>query len=348
MPDRETGFVKSLRRLVLLTIFDFLAWEKAMGLWNFLFGGGNSGSRNGSAPPELTEGDGGFGRDVVNIPSRNFYGISSKSSNGRFTIAWMDGGPDQSRRGRYVFLDRGKLVAEGRMSRPNDGKVANNGVFILNDWGAIETLSGTLIAFRPDGTPILSRKFKANLFNNGLSADGRWAVCQTANAPSDDSGRLFVFDLVAGKEVSSWQAESGWANVYEFSSDGTTIYLGYVDGTKFAYSVNGEFIDRTMWLTVGLQKGNLLIVETLLSECDNRPTHQLTDLVLPAIDRALAATRNEDVRAHARALRLRGICFESIGEIGQALTAYEQALSRDPKSGVKRKAGQLRRSLETK
>jgi tetratricopeptide (TPR) repeat protein len=99
-----------------------------------------------------------------------------------------------------------------------------------------------------------------------------------------------------------------------------------------------------MWLTVGLQKGNLLIIETLLSECDNRPTHQLTDLLLPAIDRALEAMRKDDVRAQARGLRLRGTCFESIGETGQALIAYEKALSLDPKSGVKRKVGQLRKS----
>jgi hypothetical protein len=72
-----------------------------------------------------------------------------------------------------------------------DGKVEDNGVFILSDWGSIETLNGTFAAFCPDGKPILSRKLKANLFNNGLSPDGRWAVCQTANAPSDDSGRLF-------------------------------------------------------------------------------------------------------------------------------------------------------------
>jgi hypothetical protein len=86
------------------------------------------------------------------------------------------------------------------MPRPNDGKVEDNGVFILSDWGSIETLNGTFAAFCPDGTPILSRKLKANLFNNGLSPDGRWAVCQTANAPSDDSGRLFVFDLALGRK----------------------------------------------------------------------------------------------------------------------------------------------------
>jgi hypothetical protein len=317
-----------------------------MGLWNLLFGKGRARNCEAIIPSDIADDDLGFASDIINIPSRNFMGLSSKSLNGRFTIAWMDGGPDQSRRGGYIFLDHGKIVAEGKMPRPNDGKVADNGVFILNDWGAIETLNGTLAAFQPDGTLILSRKFKANLFNNGLSPDGRWAVCQTANAPSDDSGGLFVFDLEAGKEVGSWQAESGWASSYKFSADGRTIRLGYPDGAEFAYAIDGEFLERTKWLTVGLQKGNLLIIEKLLSECNNQPTPQLNDLLMPAIDVALAALRKDDVRTRARAFRLRGMCLEGIGEAEQALTAYEEALSLDPKSGVKRKADQLRKSLK--
>jgi hypothetical protein len=31
-----------------------------------------------------------------------------------------------------------------------DGKVEDNGVFILSDWGSIETLNGTFAAFCPD------------------------------------------------------------------------------------------------------------------------------------------------------------------------------------------------------
>jgi hypothetical protein len=51
----------------------------------------------------------GFASDIINIPSRNFMGLSSKSPNGRFTIARMDGGPDRSRRGGFIFHDHGKL-----------------------------------------------------------------------------------------------------------------------------------------------------------------------------------------------------------------------------------------------
>jgi hypothetical protein len=173
------------------------------------------GKKDEEAAPPASDADDGlsFGKDFITIPSHDFYGFSSRSPNGRYAIAWLDGGPDQSRRGRWLFLDGEKVVAQGKMARPNDGKIADNGVFILNDCGAIETLSGTLKAFGPDGKSIFSRKFKANLFNNGLSPDGRWAVCQTCNSDDDDAGKLFLFDLGQGAELCSWAPESGWPTV---------------------------------------------------------------------------------------------------------------------------------------
>jgi hypothetical protein len=62
---------------------------------------------------------------LINVPSRNFAGISSQSPNKRFTIAWLDGGPDQSRTGRYLLLDGRSVVAEGKLPRPNDGLVTH-------------------------------------------------------------------------------------------------------------------------------------------------------------------------------------------------------------------------------
>ena len=99
----------------------------------------------------------------------------------------------------------GDTIAEGAMPRPNDGKVADDGLFILNDWGAIESLNGTFWAFNPDGTKRFSRSFKANLFKYGLSTDGRFAACQTANAPHDDGGSLFIFELIAGSRSPPWK-----------------------------------------------------------------------------------------------------------------------------------------------
>jgi tetratricopeptide (TPR) repeat protein len=245
--------------------------------------------------------------------------------------------------GRYILLDRGKIVAEGKLPRPNDGKVTDTGIFILNDWGSSESLKGVFVAFRPDGAEIVSRKFEANLYNNGLSADGSRAVCQTANAPNDDGSLLTVFDLSAGKEIGAWRPESGWARSYEFSEDGETLRLVYPERGSFAYSLDGHFIDRMKWLAAGLAIGDILTVETLLRETNNQPPPALAQQLLSALDVARASPTNTWPKVRARILKSRGICFEAIAEVGKALEAYEEALALDPKIGVKRKADQLRK-----
>jgi hypothetical protein len=160
-----------------------------MGMWNWLIG-------SKDAPRgDTVEDDFDFG-NTIHIASREFIGLRARSPNGRPTLAWADGGPDQSRTGRYLLLDGKRVIVEGWMPRPNDGAVTDGGIFILNDWGASETLNGTFHAFGVDGKSLFSRYFAANLFNNGVSADGRFAACQTANAPGPDGNRLAVFDLL--------------------------------------------------------------------------------------------------------------------------------------------------------
>lgn len=312
-----------------------------MSFWKSLF------RAKADAPPEATNPDASSGLGLednfIDIASRKFYGQSRRSLNGRYTIAWMDGGPDQSRRERWLFLDGQNVVADGAMPRPNDGKVADNGVFILNDWGAIETLSGILKAFRPDGSLLFSRKFKANLLNNGLSNDGRWAACQTANSSDDDSGKLFIFDVAAATEIASWAPESGWANGYRFSADGQTITLIYPDGAGYRYTIAGEFLDRSLWLSAGLQNGDIYIVHRLLAGAGDNPAPELVQLLLPAIDKAMGTFHPVQGTLRAFALRLRGQCLEAIAEPAKALAAYDEALALDPKAGVKCKAAQLRK-----
>ncbi len=310
-----------------------------MGLFNWVLG------QEPQSESDVEEDEIGFGRDFIRIPSRDFFGQSSKSPDGRYTLAWLDGGPNQSRHGRWILLDARKIVAEGAMPRPNDGKVANNGVFIINDWGSIENLSGTLAAFTSQGTPLLSRTFHANLFNNGLSADGRWAVCQTANAPHEDGNKLFVFDLCSKIEIGAFQPDSGWASGYTFVPDEQRIVFGYQNGGRFAYTMDGRFLDRSAWLASGLQQGDLLIIERILSEAAGPPSPDLIALLLPAIDIALAAERYRDQRSQARAYRLRGTCLDAAGDLHNAATAYGQAVALDPKVGVKRRLDQIRKML---
>lgn len=322
-----------------------------MGILTWLFGDRSPKERarsNADAQEGVTHRFG--SAEFLEIPSRNFFGLCSRSSDGHYTLVWRDGndagtggGARHSGQGRYILLEGDRIVAEGRMARPNDGKVANNGVFILNDWEFSAELSGTFFALRPDGRQLLSRKFHANLFNNGLSADGHLAVCQTCNSPDTaDSSILTVFDLVSLTEVASWRPESGWANFYEFPAGGRTIRLGYPTGGGFDYSISGDFIGRERWIDTQLESGNLMLVETLLKEAGEDPPLGLVERLIASIVTTLRSGSRADNRTKAWALKLLGMCYEAKSSPTQALTAYEQALSLDPKIGVKRRAQQLR------
>ncbi|MCK1504566.1 tetratricopeptide repeat protein [Bradyrhizobium sp. 18] len=309
-----------------------------MGVWNWVRGSGT--------PPQVEAEDGDFVFDkTIDIAARNFIGMCSRSPNNRFTIAWVDGGPDQARTGRYLLLDGKAIVAEGTMPRPNDGKVADNGAFLLNDWGSPEILSGTLSAFAPDGRVLFTRRFAANLYDNALSPDGRYAVCQTANAPGEDGNRLTLFDLEAGREIVAFQPESGWAKSYEFYPEARRLRFLYHDGGAFDYGFDGTFIDRMRWLAFGLQKGDLLVIEKLIAEGGSKLPPTLAEQLLPATDIALRNLRADDGRSRARVLKSRGICLEAVAEVKHALACYDEALSLDPKVGVKRRADALRKVL---
>lgn len=308
-----------------------------MGFWNWI-------KETDATPGDDGEGeDFGFG-STIHIAARDFIGVCSRSPNGRFTIAWVDGGPDQTRKGGYLLLDGKAIIAEGTMPRPNDGKVADNGVFLLNDWGSLESLSGTLWAFAPDGHALMSRSFAANLYDNALSTDGRYAICQTANAPGED-GNLTLFDLEAGKQIGAFRPESGWAKAYEFYPDVRRVRLLYHDGGAFDYGFDGTFIDRMRWLAFGLQKGDILVIEKLIAEGGPKLMPALAEQVVPATAIALQNIRAEDIRVRARVLKSRGICLEAVADLTQALACYEEALRLDPKVGVKRRADTLRKVL---
>ena len=157
-----------------------------MGVLSWLTGGSSTKNQQGaSVLGESTVPESSLFSGFLDLPSLKFFGPYCQSPNKRYTLGWRDandrgtrGGARSSGLGRYILLEGRDLIAEGNMARPNDGKVADNGVFVLNDWGFSSDLSGVFSAYRPDGKNILSRRFRANLYNNGLAPGGSLAVCQ--------------------------------------------------------------------------------------------------------------------------------------------------------------------------
>lgn len=214
---------------------------------------------------------------MARVRSRDLFGPFAKSPNGRYVLVWSDadsdgqrGGMRDSGLGRYALLEDGRIVVEGRLERPNDGKVTNSGVFLLHDWRFGQGLSGRICAFAADGRVLVDHAVEANLFNNGLSPDGAFAASQTANAPSDDGNQLFVFDLTEGALIARFSPEIGWADSYKFNAKTRTIRLRQRDGGEFAFGFDGAFIDREAWIEHGLAAGKPMVLETLLREAGGK------------------------------------------------------------------------------
>lgn len=292
-----------------------------------------------------------FGDQIVLVPSRDLMGQFSRSPNGRYMLVWSDadqaggrGGFRESGEGRYLLLDDGQVIVEGGLQRLNDGKVADNGVFLLNDWLFSQSLHGKVCAFAADGRPLLAHPVAANLYNNGLSADGGFAAVHTCNAPTDDANRLMVFDLGTGVLAAKFTPEIGWADHYAFSGPDRIVRLGLRDGGQFAYSFDGVFVDRAAWLDHGLATGQLMVLEALVRDAGGRIDAALAVRMAPGLERALAQP-NLHSSSRARLLRYRAEGHEAQGEAKAALAVYEEALLADPKLGVKRKISQLRKQL---
>lgn len=306
-------------------------------------GSASTAGERGRLPPTRVRISAHGGR-IVSVPELDMVGARITSRNGRFTLLWrdrhwVDGQPVP---GRYLLIDGDELVVDRQMDRPQDGKVADDGTFILNDWSDSQQLSGTFHAFRSDGSVILSRSYSANLLNNGLSDDGRLAVCQSANAPgSPDSSVLSVFDLVAGEEVATWTAESGWANAYEFPQGGDRIRMVRRDRPDLDYSLAGDFLDRRLWLRDEVGRGTLYVIRKALAEGE-AATGVANDALRAGVALALA---DEDQRFVADAWRLLGEIEEAAGDPAAALAAYDRALEANPKIGVAKRAAALRKVL---
>jgi hypothetical protein len=280
-------------------------------------------------------------RGIVSVPELDMVGERVTSRNGRFTLLWRDrhwadGVPIQ---GRYLLIDGDAIIVDRRMERPQDGKAADDGTFVLNDWGDSQELSGTFHAFRSDGSEIVSRAYTANLLNNGLSHDGRLAVCQTANAPgSPDSSVLTVFDLESGAGIATWTAESGWANAYEFPEGGALVRMIRHERPSLDYTLGGEFIDRRVWLKDEVARGTVYVIRKALAEGE-AATGVSNEALRAGAERAVA---DEDQRFVADTWRLLGEIEEAAGNATAALEAYEHALRINPKIGVAKRASALR------
>jgi len=197
----------------------------------------------------------------------SFIGEYERSSNGRYTISWVDGhitvvGSSEAdgRRnipGKFLLLDRNREAVRGAMERPNNGHVADNGTFVLCDW-TFERNGAIFYAADRTGKLILERKF-GKLTDCGISPDGRFACCHALNSNDDDTSKLHFFDLTTGKLLWAREPETGLSGKsYRFDTKKGLLYLVYRDWGPLAYNFAGEFLDAQTWRQRQMELGEVI------------------------------------------------------------------------------------------
>lgn len=286
----------------------------------------------------------------VVIEALDFVGVRADSRDRRWVVGLEEPGlnPEGSGHGRIVIVDRqsGDLLTAciTTVGRPFNAAVSNTGTVVVNDAAA----ATAAVAFDSHGNELLRRPCCANINNVGISACGRFVVINTFGANSQPDGNLLeVHDVALGAALFSVHPSTEPAITYDFDVIDGRLERLWVDlGPlgRFAYSATGELSDPRGYLAARLERGGfstqIFAVDELLAT-DSSP--QAAECALKALEAALqsGAQERDDYAAHAH--RSQGEALERLGRLHEALAAYDRALVRNPKAGVKRKASSLRK-----
>lgn len=286
----------------------------------------------------------------------DYVGLHSRSPNGRWVLSWSDavtsmgiGGHRESGNGSYLLYDSeaGKVVVRGEMPRPNGGRAADSGHFTLEDWHFGSALSGTFSVFDPNGQIVLAKDVTANIIKSEISSNGVFALFQTANSPTEDGRKLFLID-VSKKEIRySIDPLAGWPERYSIDEDTAEVTAHLKDLGSFRYDNKGAFIDAAKLAQAKLMSPRydfaIPAAEALLKSPDL--TAEAARQVLDIVGRARERGANQVDAWRAKSLKLKGLAHEALGELREAISAFDEALALDPKIGVKRKRDSLVKKL---
>lgn len=298
-------------------------------------------------------------KEWLTLAHPQFFGQAYCSPNLRWVVGCNDsdgngtGGFRELGNGRVVLVDpdADQVLHELTcFARPTKAAVADTGRYIVHDKGFGSALQGDVVAIDLDGRERYRRHYSANIFNIGLSKCGRYAAVQTANAPGDDGNMLEVLDLDLARSVFSVAPESGWADKYSFEVDAVgnlkAIGVEHRGLGRFRYSAAGEFQDAQAFQAAQLDKGDYntkLMAARDLLKTDATPDNSRK--ALSTANAALAEGARDRPDWAAVAHRVRGEAYDLLGQLPEALAAYEQALSLNPKIGVQRRAAALRKKM---
>jgi hypothetical protein len=161
-------------------------------------------------------------------------------------VSWNESSHSENKFGQYLLYNtvQNKTAVQGRLERPNSGNVADNGCFSIEDWQFGNDLCGTFYVFSPAGEELVRKMLSANIIQSGISNDGRFAFCRTANnRKSADGNLLFAFDVEKNIQMFSMRPTIGLGE-YEFIGTNGCFVCITAGGVKFRYDAQGNLLTQ--------------------------------------------------------------------------------------------------------
>lgn len=286
----------------------------------------------------------------LRVASNDFFGQYKDSQNKKFTLGWCDSfmevsadGREHTVSGKYILLEDDRPILQGSMERPNDGNVADNGVFSFCDWMNTTSLKGTFRVFNKEGSVLISHLFKANLNRSGLSNNGSFAICQTLSADGADGNKLAFFDVNSGELIWKIDDRIGGED-FKIDPEKKIVYCCFRNRGEFGYSFKGKFLDDARWRDAKIDAGTGWEVYSAVSEILGGDEVKDFPNLLARLDKALVRAVKDRPEMRAQIERAIAEVFDCDGKIKEAIQHYEAAIRLNPKVGVKRRLEALKKS----
>ncbi|TDX52186.1 tetratricopeptide repeat protein [Orenia marismortui] len=304
-----------------------------------------------------------FHGEYIDIDELDFFGKFNKSPNNIYILAYSE-----YPKNKYVLIKKEEILIHGNIERPSHALVANNGNFIINNWGVSSNLRAIFTVFNKQGVKIIKEELKANIYNSGISHDGRYAICQTCRSKYEaDSNKLLFFDLIENKLLWKTTPIPGPAESYIFDTENKILTLIYKDHKEYSYNFSGDFLDQEQWEEELSENNKSEFIEKdndidwsnidpseLFEELEEENKTKLKKLSkeeslnnLKKLRKLLNYEEITEVKyKHARTYRYIGEILLELDKKKEALENFEKALQISKRVGVKRITKKLRKELK--
>lgn len=138
-----------------------------------------------------------------------------------------------------IIIFKNKLeIAHIGLKRHDTCLIANNGTLVVNGF---DDSGNVFYAFDREGNVIISKHFQTALHVNGLSPDGRYAICQTVHSreKTSDQSLLTAFDLTERRELFCIKnPKKLWSAHYVFDDEFHCVHLFHFSEHHATYALN--------------------------------------------------------------------------------------------------------------